>query len=230
MARWGCCRGGVLGIPPSGCLSASWSDRCRRLRPARRATPEGRDPTWTFPQASDPDHRCGVRIRRRWSSMLAAERLRDLLATDPPRWARVRGVRGCCQGGRWWDLQAVWRAGVLGNLFGEVAGGCGRLAGFVLPEPSGRQPSHCAPSRPRAFDLSGYAGCQRGDRMQGFDYGDRPSTLGRRWVKCEFIVDVSVAERFSCGLRTDGSAQCWGDNAGDGCRGARAPTTCQTAR
>ena len=26
------------------------------------------------------------------------------------------------------------------------------------------------------------------------------------------FVDVSVAERFSCGLRTDGSAQCWGDN------------------
>ena len=28
------------------------------------------------------------------------------------------------------------------------------------------------------------------------------------------FVDVTVAERFSCGLRTDGSAVCWGDNIG----------------
>ena len=29
------------------------------------------------------------------------------------------------------------------------------------------------------------------------------------------FVDVSVAERFACGLRTDGSVVCWGDNAGE---------------
>ena len=44
--------------------------------------------------------------------------------------------------------------------------------------------------------------------------------LANQWGQADApdgeFVDVSVAERFSCGLRTDGSAQCWGDNAGDG--------------
>ncbi len=39
------------------------------------------------------------------------------------------------------------------------------------------------------------------------DYGQDHAPAGA-------FVDVSVAERFSCGLRIDGSAVCWGDNTG----------------
>ena len=43
----------------------------------------------------------------------------------------------------------------------------------------------------------------------------RSNEFGQADAPEEDFVDVSVAERFSCGLRTDGSAQCWGDNSGD---------------
>ena len=40
------------------------------------------------------------------------------------------------------------------------------------------------------------------------DFGQADAPAGE-------FADVSVAGRFSCGLRTDGSAECWGDNIGD---------------